>query len=250
MCQRLRRALGPKKAKVKAPPSPSIPTSQDEQEQEQEQGGLVVRELDDEEEGAEVAFGEVFKGSGGRDDYDEQEARAAAGEGEESDLEGEEEQEQEMPVHVLPLFAMLPPNEQRRVFLPPPTPGHRLIVVATNVAETSVTIPGIKVISEFGVGVGVSLLCVAWACIMCVVRCVRVTTIFFLLYSIPTHPPTKQSINPPPTNLRNKKKTVRGGHGPGEGSGVRPPGRHQPLRGAVGLAGLGGPARGAGGAHG
>lgn len=45
------------------------------------------------------------------------------------------------PVYVLPLYAMLPAAQQARVFAPPP-PGHRLIVVATNVAETSLTIPG------------------------------------------------------------------------------------------------------------
>jgi ATP-dependent RNA helicase DHX37/DHR1 len=47
------------------------------------------------------------------------------------------------PVHVLPLYAMLPPEEQSKVFEDPPD-GHRLIVVATNVAETSLTIPGIR----------------------------------------------------------------------------------------------------------
>ncbi len=47
------------------------------------------------------------------------------------------------PVHVLPLFAMLPQALQSRVFRAPPE-GHRLIVVATNVAETSLTIPGIR----------------------------------------------------------------------------------------------------------
>ena len=47
------------------------------------------------------------------------------------------------PVTVLPLYAMLPRGAQDRVFAPPP-PGHRLIVVATNVAETSITIPGIR----------------------------------------------------------------------------------------------------------
>jgi ATP-dependent RNA helicase DHX37/DHR1 len=47
------------------------------------------------------------------------------------------------PVHILPLFALLPRAAQMRVFQPPPT-GHRLIVVATNVAETSLTIPGIR----------------------------------------------------------------------------------------------------------
>jgi len=53
------------------------------------------------------------------------------------------------PVHVLPLFAMLTPKEQSLVFQPPP-PGHRLIVVATNVAETSLTIPGIKYVVDSG----------------------------------------------------------------------------------------------------
>lgn len=45
------------------------------------------------------------------------------------------------PLHVLPLYAMLPPAAQARVFRPPPA-GQRLVVVATNVAETSLTIPG------------------------------------------------------------------------------------------------------------
>lgn len=47
------------------------------------------------------------------------------------------------PAYVLPLYAMLLPQEQHRVFEDPPD-GHRLIVVATNVAETSLTIPGIR----------------------------------------------------------------------------------------------------------
>ena len=45
------------------------------------------------------------------------------------------------PVHVLPLYALLPNREQARVFRPGP-PGSRIIIVATNVAETSLTIPG------------------------------------------------------------------------------------------------------------
>ena len=48
------------------------------------------------------------------------------------------------PVHVLPLYAHLPREAQARVFAAVP-PGHRLIVVATNVAETSLTIPGVLV---------------------------------------------------------------------------------------------------------
>ena len=44
-------------------------------------------------------------------------------------------------MHVLPLYANLPRAAQAQVFDPPPA-GTRLIVVATNVAETSLTIPG------------------------------------------------------------------------------------------------------------
>jgi ATP-dependent RNA helicase DHX37/DHR1 len=47
------------------------------------------------------------------------------------------------PVHVLPLFAVLDRSEQAKVFEDPPS-GHRMIVVATNVAETSLTIPGVR----------------------------------------------------------------------------------------------------------
>ncbi|KAK9814452.1 hypothetical protein WJX72_006123 [[Myrmecia] bisecta] len=54
-----------------------------------------------------------------------------------------------MSVHVLPLYAMLPQAAQARVFSPCPA-GHRLIVVATNVAETSLTIPGIRYVVDAG----------------------------------------------------------------------------------------------------
>eukprot|EP00878_Enallax_costatus_P032837 GHUV01036139.1.p1 GENE.GHUV01036139.1~~GHUV01036139.1.p1 ORF type:complete len:164 (-),score=43.34 GHUV01036139.1:358-849(-) len=55
----------------------------------------------------------------------------------------QQQQRSAAPVHVLPLYAMLPQAQQAAVFQPVPA-GHRLIVVATNVAETSVTIPGIR----------------------------------------------------------------------------------------------------------
>ena len=54
-----------------------------------------------------------------------------------------------MPVHVVPLYSLLPKHEQMRVFQAPPA-GHRLIVVATNVAETSLTIPGIRYVVDCG----------------------------------------------------------------------------------------------------
>lgn len=52
-------------------------------------------------------------------------------------------------VHVLPLYAALQPSAQARVFKPPPE-GHRLIIVATNVAETSLTIPSIRYVVDAG----------------------------------------------------------------------------------------------------
>jgi len=53
------------------------------------------------------------------------------------------------PVHVLPLYSLLPTTEQMRVFEPIPA-GHRLIVLSTNVAETSLTIPGIRYVLDCG----------------------------------------------------------------------------------------------------
>ncbi|KAF1827487.1 P-loop containing nucleoside triphosphate hydrolase protein [Dissoconium aciculare CBS 342.82] len=50
---------------------------------------------------------------------------------------------------VLMLYAALPPNLQKRVFEPAPD-GTRNIVLATNVAETSLTIPGIRYVFDCG----------------------------------------------------------------------------------------------------
>lgn len=52
-------------------------------------------------------------------------------------------------LHVLPLYAMLPAAAQLQVF-DEVKEGDRLIVVATNVAETSLTIPGIKYVVDTG----------------------------------------------------------------------------------------------------
>lgn len=53
------------------------------------------------------------------------------------------------PIHALPLYSLLSPELQQRVFDPPPD-GHRLVVVATNVAETSITIPDIRFVVDTG----------------------------------------------------------------------------------------------------
>jgi HrpA-like RNA helicase len=53
------------------------------------------------------------------------------------------------PLHVLPLYSLLPTEAQMRVFDDPPE-GTRLCIIATNVAETSVTIPGIRYVVDAG----------------------------------------------------------------------------------------------------
>lgn len=52
-------------------------------------------------------------------------------------------------MHIVPLYSLLPSDKQMRVFQPPP-PGTRLVVVSTNIAETSLTIPGIRYVVDCG----------------------------------------------------------------------------------------------------
>jgi ATP-dependent RNA helicase DDX35 len=54
-------------------------------------------------------------------------------------------------LHPLPLYSTLPHKLQMRVFDPTP-PGHRKVVFATNIAETSITIEGIKFVVDSGFG--------------------------------------------------------------------------------------------------
>lgn len=50
---------------------------------------------------------------------------------------------------ILPLFSSLPSEKQLKVFTPAP-PEFRKVILATNIAETSVTIPGIKYVIDPG----------------------------------------------------------------------------------------------------
>uniref|UniRef100_A0A2K5ELB2 Activating signal cointegrator 1 complex subunit 3 n=1 Tax=Aotus nancymaae TaxID=37293 RepID=A0A2K5ELB2_AOTNA len=83
----------------------------------------------DEEEGALDSDLDLALGDGGQD--------------------GGEQPDASLPLHVLPLYSLLAPEKQAQVFKPPPV-GTRLCVVATNVAETSLTIPGIKYVVDCG----------------------------------------------------------------------------------------------------
>lgn len=117
-----------------------------------------------------------YKVQEGDDDFDEVEIlthsddEAEANEFDISDEEDEDDQEDEQAyparpkarrpketdskdpytsVHILPLYSQLPTAEQLKIFEPAPE-GARPIVLATNVAETSLTIPGIRFVFDTG----------------------------------------------------------------------------------------------------
>ena len=53
------------------------------------------------------------------------------------------------PLHVLPLYSLMSPEEQMRIFSEPPV-GTRICIIATNVAETSITIKNIRYVVDCG----------------------------------------------------------------------------------------------------
>ncbi|KAH9515058.1 ATP-dependent RNA helicase dhx37 [Bulinus truncatus] len=62
---------------------------------------------------------------------------------------GEDKPDSSIPLYVLPLYSLLSSDKQAQVFEPPPD-GCRLCIVATNVAETSLTIPNIRYVIDTG----------------------------------------------------------------------------------------------------
>jgi len=96
----------------------------------------IPREMDDEELDAEDV---------NVDDYD------GVDDGSDNEPMVPEVQSESIPSQacILPLYSLLSADEQAKVFAPVPD-GHRLIVIATNVAETSITIPGISYVVDTG----------------------------------------------------------------------------------------------------
>lgn len=101
-------------------------------------------------EAEDIDFGEVDDGA--IDDYDD-EVSGDEAEDDEAEFNIPEEEGEAgtgpSSMHILPLYSLLPTKEQMRVFEPPPE-GSRLIILATNVAETSLTIPGIRYVFDCG----------------------------------------------------------------------------------------------------
>jgi len=84
---------------------------------------------------------------------DDTDADIHDGEDEDADLDEEDDTSTPTgliaPLHVLPLYSLLSNERQSLIFSGAP-PGSRLCVVATNVAETSLTIPGVKYVVDTG----------------------------------------------------------------------------------------------------
>lgn len=101
-------------------------------------------------EAEDIDFGDVDPGV---EDYDDDVSEGENGEDDEAEFDIPEEEGEggtgPSSMHVLPLYSLLPTKEQMRVFDPPPE-GSRLVVLATNVAETSLTIPGIRYVFDCG----------------------------------------------------------------------------------------------------
>ncbi|CAI4216850.1 unnamed protein product [Parascedosporium putredinis] len=72
-------------------------------------------------------------------------------EDEEDEFEIDEDDTEPPPLkmQILPLYSLLPTREQLRVFEEPPE-GTRQVIIATNVAETSLTIPGTRYVFDCG----------------------------------------------------------------------------------------------------
>ncbi|KAK1760893.1 P-loop containing nucleoside triphosphate hydrolase protein [Echria macrotheca] len=100
-----------------------------------------VNDIDDEIEFPEHDDDDADDDDADDDDADDDDA--------EFQLEDEESGTGPRKMHILPLYSLLPTKEQLKVFDPPPE-GSRLIILATNVAETSLTIPGIKYVFDCG----------------------------------------------------------------------------------------------------
>lgn len=96
---------------------------------------LSVKVVDDDKLG-------YIEGDRGDEEEDEEEE-----EGFEETLE--DHQTPNDPLYVLPLYSLLSTKEQMKIFKEPPA-GSRLCVVATNVAETSLTIPGVRYVVDCG----------------------------------------------------------------------------------------------------
>ncbi|RVD88138.1 uncharacterized protein DFL_002334 [Arthrobotrys flagrans] len=124
----------------------TFPLSDGNREKDGEAGGASVQILpkDAVTETEEVEFG-------GEDKFDLDKAEEDDEDQRDSDMEDDYYAVEDTTddLIVLPLFSLLPTSEQMKIWVPL-KPNQRLCVIATNVAETSLTIPGISYVVDSG----------------------------------------------------------------------------------------------------
>jgi ATP-dependent RNA helicase DHX37/DHR1 len=106
-------------------------------------------ELDDMEESVQRKPNDTLEGEDSDDSDTEFQGIDDDAEDAEFEVEDDAGPRGALKPHILPLYASLPTIQQMRVFQPPPD-GSRMIVLATNVAETSLTIPGVRYVFDCG----------------------------------------------------------------------------------------------------
>ncbi|KAJ7069790.1 P-loop containing nucleoside triphosphate hydrolase protein [Mycena amicta] len=121
----------------------------------QETAAIQLAHVDVEAEDLELGIQPVDNLAPDADDgmvEEDPDALSSDDETEETQLEKElglDSSDVDVPMHVVPLYSLLPSEKQMLVFKPPPA-GSRLVVVSTNIAETSLTIPGIRYVVDCG----------------------------------------------------------------------------------------------------
>lgn len=141
MVKRLRRAFVPKSQRGN-----DKLLSEDVTVQADSDGAQISgpRDMDDDE-----ADGDLFQNLEMGDDYDDMDEDYD--ESIDRTIEDTENDEDNIPknVKILPLYSLLSVKDQAKVFAPTEE-GTRLIVVSTNIAETSLTIPGMSYVVDTG----------------------------------------------------------------------------------------------------
>ncbi|KAF3311037.1 putative ATP-dependent RNA helicase DHR1 [Orbilia oligospora] len=124
----------------------AFPLNDGKREKDVEAGGASVQILpkDAVTETEEVEFG-------GEDKFDLDQAEEDEEDQEDSEIEDDYYSVEDTTddLIILPLFSLLPTSEQMKIWAPL-KPNQRLCVIATNVAETSLTIPGISYVVDSG----------------------------------------------------------------------------------------------------
>ncbi|KAH3887884.1 probable ATP-dependent RNA helicase DHX37 [Dreissena polymorpha] len=108
-----------------------------------------VSPLDDEEEQEKSHLDLDLELDGNEGTTDDAAADGHHSDADDADDLSESRGDCSQPLYVLPLYSLLSTERQAKVFGPVPE-GCRLCVIATNVAETSLTIPGIKYVVDTG----------------------------------------------------------------------------------------------------